>query len=226
MTGIGVVAQRKILVVDDHQLIRQSMAQVLRAAFSQTEVLEAETFAEALVHFADPALGLAVVDLSLPGMDRPRDLEKLRRARADVRIVVLSGSQVRSDILEALEAGVHGYIVKNERTEMVVARIKHVMAGEIYVPAILAELASVPPPAAAGPVPAQPKPPMDFLTPRQREVLELIGEGYSNREIGRRLDVAEGTVKMHVATIFRSIGASNRAHAAAISKKVLGKEPV
>ena len=219
MTRHDATTRQAILVVDDHELIRQSMAQVLRQAFDHAEVVEAARFDDVVALFADPAVYLAVVDLAIPGMDRPRDLEKLRRLRPDVRVVVLSGSEARGDILEALAAGVHGYIIKNERTEMVIAHIKQVLAGEIYVPPILAELPAIAAnKAAAG---DQRKATLDALTPRQREVLALIGEGLSNKEIGRRLTVAEGTVKMHVGTIFRSIGATNRAHAAAISLQLL-----
>ena len=210
---------RAILVVDDHQLIRQGMAQVLRQTFDQSRVIEAETFEGAMECLADQEIQLAVVDLSIPGMQRPRDLEKIRRLRPDVQVVVLSGSSSRSDILEALAAGVHGYIVKNERTEKLIARIKYVLSGEIYVPSVVAELAD--PAADIEPAADRAKTHLDVLTPRQREVLALIGAGFSNKEIGRRLTVAEGTVKMHVATIFRSIGAANRAHAAAISKEIL-----
>ena len=210
---------RTILIVDDHQLIRQSMAQVLRQTFDDTVVIEAETLRETLERLADPTVFLAIVDLSIPGMDSPRDLEKLRRLRPDVRLVVLSGSEARADILAALVAGVHGYIVKRDRTENVVAHLKHVLAGEIYVPPVLAEL----PVETAPPLPSvtvRPGP-KDALTSRQREVLALIVEGQSNKEIGLRLAVAEGTVKMHVATILRAIDAKNRAHAAAIGKQFL-----
>ena len=152
-------------------------------------------------------------------MNSPRDLMRLRLARPDVRVIVLSGSEARSDILAALEAGVHGYIVKSERTEVVLRRIRGILAGEIYVPPSLADVSEemleqpVAPPVEDAS--------LDVLTPRQREVLQLITEGLSNKEIGRQLTVAEGTVKMHVATILKAIGANNRAHAAAIGRRFL-----
>ena len=209
-----------ILVVDDHDVVRYGLSQVLRRTFETAQVVEAEQFPEALERLADPAVFLVIIDLGIPGLGSPRELSKLRRLRPDVHVIVLSGSDARSDILAALEAGAHGYIVKTDRTEKVIEHIKHVLAGEIYVPPVLAELKTD---AAVKPiVPGIATASLDVLTKRQREVLVLISEGLSNKEIGRRLEVAEGTVKMHVATIFRAIGATNRAHAAAIGKKYLG----
>ena len=212
--------QGVILVVDDHELLRRSVVQVLQLEFKESRVVEAEDFEAALKAIADPAVYLAIVDLTMPGMTNPLDLAKLRALRPDLRVVVLSGSDARSDILAALTAGAHGYILKSERTGSILTRIKHVLAGEIYVPPCLADL-----PAAdvrnhlhdTSASSAQ----FEVVTPRQREVLQLITEGMSNKEIGRRLGVAEGTVKMHVATILKAIGANNRAHAAAIGRKFL-----
>ena len=135
-------------------------------------------------------------------------------------MVVLSASDAREDILEALEAGVHGYIVKSERTDPLIERLRYVLSGEIYVPPALAER------------PAHPvekvevrKPgalPIETLSDRQRQVLKGVVEGMSNKEIARSLALSEGTVKMHLAALFRALGASNRAHAAALGKQMLG----
>ena len=214
--------QGVILVVDDHELIRNSMAQVLHREFIDSRVIEAGHFDEALELFADPDLYLAIVDLRLPGMTSVHDLAKLRLLRPEVRVVVLSGSEARADILASLEAGVHGYIVKRERTDVVLGRIKHVLSGEIYVPPIIANVTAEPLDTASFGDESNAE--LEVLTPRQREVLQLITEGKSNKEIGRELGVAEGTVKMHVATILKAIGANNRAHAAAIGRKFIGVE--
>lgn len=207
-----------ILVADDHELIRKSMSEVLLHEFEGSRVLTTGHFDHAIELVADSAVYLAIVDLTMPGMTSPRDIVRLRASRPDLRVVVLSGSENRSDILAALEAGAHGYIPKREPTNLVIKRIRHVMAGEIYVPPSVADMVSemheAAEPAAGGTSQLD-----NVLTPRQREVLLLITEGMSNKEIGRRLGVAEGTVKMHVATILKAIGANNRAHAAAIGRK-------
>lgn len=211
-------SQGTILVADDHELIRKSMSEVLLHAFGGSTVATTGHFGQALEMVADPAVFLAIVDLTMPGMNSPRDLAKLRMIRPDLCVVVLSGSESRSDILAALEAGAHGYIPKREPTELMIARIRHVLGGEIYVPPAVADITAETPVTSSSGASGQTQF-EDVLTPRQREVLLLITEGMSNKEIGRRLGVAEGTVKMHVATILKAIGANNRAHAAAIGRK-------
>jgi len=141
----------------------------------------------------------------------------LRLLRPDAQVVVLSASDSRKDILEALSAGAHGYIVKNQNMSQLVERLRHVLSGEIYVPAVLAELLP-------GPVEAMdlnPQPERKALSGRQHEVLKGLIEGKSNKEIARALNVAEGTVKIHLAALFRVLGATNRAHAVAIGKQLI-----
>ena len=160
--------QGAILVVDDHELMRRSVAHVLHQEF-KSRVVEAGHFGEALELITDPDVYLAIVDLTMPGMKSPHDLAKLRNLRPDVRIVVLSGSEARSDILASLDAGVHGYIVKSAPTRAVISRIKHVLAGEIYVPPSLADL----PASAIEPIAAieDSDNQLEVLTPRQAIVL-------------------------------------------------------
>jgi DNA-binding NarL/FixJ family response regulator len=133
---------------------------------------------------------------------------------------VLSGSDSRKDILEALSAGAHGYIVKSQNMDQLVERLRHVLSGEIYVPAVLADLLPGPGEATASDRGAQPE--QKTLSSRQREVLKGLVEGKSNKEIARALNVAEGTVKIHLAALFRVLGATNRAHAVAIGKQLIG----
>ena len=101
-----------------------------------------------------------------------------------------------------------------------VERIRHVLSGEIYVPAVLAELLPGPVEATASDRGVQPE--QKALSSRQREVLKGLVEGKSNKEIARALNVAEGTVKIHLAALFRVLGATNRAHAVAIGKQLIG----
>lgn len=208
-----------ILIADDHDVVRQGLGHVLRRGLGAASVAEAATFDEALALLADRSIFLAIFDIRMPGLESPRELVKVRRLRPDVCVVVLSGSEARADILAALEAGVHGYLVKSERAEMLVKRVKGVLGGEIYVPPGLAELpsdVSIAPATMPGGPPDGPS-----LTKRQKDVLRLLIEGLSNKDIAKRLDVAEGTVKLHVAATLRAVGANNRTHAAALGKKFL-----
>lgn len=212
-----------VLVADDHAVLRYGLIQLLRNDLGIATAYEAGNFQEALALVAETDLVLAIFDLGMPGLTSPRDLAEVRRLRPDVRVVVLSGSEDRMDILAALDAGVHGYIVKSDRMDLMVERLTYIMSGEIYVPAVLAEQPSTdkaPPPAApngAHTLGGSPHP----LSDRQRQVLEGLVMGLSNKQIARELKLAEGTVKMHIGALFRALGASNRAHAAALGKKLL-----
>lgn len=207
----------KILIADDHEVYRYGLGLVLRRHFKASGVVEAHGFDDAIEQLADPTIFLALFDLGMPRLKSPLDLERVRRLRPDVRLLVVSGSEAREDILAALQAGVHGYLVKNVRTDEVLKRIEQVLAGEIYVPPILSEVARD-----ATPAVDVGHSQIASLTERQRDVLKLIARGLSNKEIGRELNISEGTVKMHVAAILRTIRATNRAQAVAIGNELFG----
>jgi DNA-binding NarL/FixJ family response regulator len=209
-----------VLIADDHEVFRFGLASLLRHSLGVAAVLEAETFEEALARLGDPRVKLAIFDLGMPGLSGPRNLAEVRARRPDVRVVVLSASDAREDILAALEAGVHGYVVKSERTDPLIERLRYVLSGEIYVPPALAERPSRPLEKAEAR--KQGALPLDTLSDRQLQVLRGLVEGMSNKEIARSLALSEGTVKMHLAALFRALGASNRAHAAALGKQMLG----
>jgi len=210
--------QGSVLIADDHAVLRIGLMQLLQSAFKVGRFLEAERFAEVVEYMQAGDVALAIIDLRMPGLSSPKDIAHLRRLRPQSRVVVLSASDAREDILDALSAGVHGYIIKTQHTDQLIDRIRHVLSGEIYVPAILAELpASSGEERRGGGAPAA-----AALSDRQRQVLKGLVEGKSNREIAKALGVAEGTVKMHLSALFRILGASNRAHAAALGRQLIG----
>jgi len=195
-------------------------AALLMGQASTPKVIEAESFADALKRLDDPDLTLAIFDLGMPGIAGPHDLMLVRQRRPEVRVVVLTASESRNDILTALSAGVHGFIIKSERTDALLSRLRYVASGEIYVPPIVAEVHGA----------ADGEPASGYeaegeeltLSDRQRDVLKGLVKGLSNKEIARQLGLSEGTVKMHIAALFRVLKATNRAHAAALGKHLLG----
>jgi DNA-binding NarL/FixJ family response regulator len=197
-----------VLIADDHDLYRTALVQVLRRYLKINRILEAVSFAEVLEHLKQENPTLAIVDLGMPGLSSPKDIARMRLLRPDALVVVLSASDRRKDILEALSAGVHGYIVKSERTDQLIGRLRHILSGEVYVPPILAEL---------------PSHAEVTLTIRQRQVLKGVVEGKANRQIANALSIAEGTVKLHLAALFRVLGATNRAHVAALGKHLVDR---
>jgi len=201
-----------VLVADDHEVFRIGLVQLLRSSLKIKRFLEAESLLEVTDHLKDQDLALAIIDLRMPGMTGAKDLERIRRQRPDVQIVVVSASESREDILHALEAGVHGYIVKNQHTDQLIARLRYILSGEIYVPPSLAE---------QQPVSDRAQRVDKRLSGRQHQVLKGLVEGKSNKEIAKGLNVAEGTVKMHLVALYRVLGATNRAHAAALGRQLI-----
>jgi DNA-binding NarL/FixJ family response regulator len=199
-----------VLIADDHALYRMGLVQLLRDDLKTKKILEANSFAESIEHLKDKDVTLVILDLGMTGMSSPKDIARMRLLRPDVLVVVLSASDHREDILEALSAGVHGYIVKNQD---LIGHLRYILSGEVYVPPILAEQAY-----RVSPPEEQP------LTSRQRQVLEGIVAGKSNKEIAQALNIAEGTVKLHLAGLFRLLGATNRAHVAALGKQLTDRQ--
>jgi DNA-binding NarL/FixJ family response regulator len=209
-----------ILIADDHEIFRFGLAQLLRHSLGAQTILEAERFDQALQCLDNPDLSLALIDLGMPGLASPRQLAQIRKRRPDLLVVVISGSDAREDILGALAAGVHGYIVKNQRTDALIHRLRYVLSGEIYVPPSLARQL---PELVEQPIrQTNLRPTAEMLSDRQRQVLEGLVEGLSNKEIARQHSISEGTVKMHIASLFRILGATNRTHAVALGKQLIG----
>jgi len=208
------------LIADDHEVFRIGLMHLLRRSLKVKRFLQAECFAQVVEHLKDEDVTLAILDLRMPGLEGPEEITRVRLLRPDAQVVVLSASDSRKDILEALSAGAHGYIVKSQNTDRLVDRLRHVLSGEIYVPAILADLPLEPD---KGTVPnSGPQSAQKTLSSRQRQVLKGLVEGKSNKDIARSLNVAEGTVKIHLAALFRVLGATNRAHAVALGKQLIG----
>jgi DNA-binding NarL/FixJ family response regulator len=210
----------RILHVDDHRLFRDAIAEVLKALGSDVTVFGAGSADEArgaAGHYAP--LDLILLDLFLPGSVGLDLLTELRYLAISAPIVVLSASEEREDIRAALEAGAAGYIAKTVSGPDMLAALRQVLRGEIFVPAsLLAKMQSQadsrPSGGEAGRAIAA------GLSSRQREVLGLLAEGLSNKAIARRLGLAEGTVKLHVSAILQGLGARNRTEAVTLAQRL------
>jgi DNA-binding NarL/FixJ family response regulator len=207
------------LVSDDDAYFRVAISAILNRHFGFTDIVEASSFDEALACLGDnPGISTALFNLSTEGISVSTNLRAVRECFPKARVVVISGSNSRSDILRALEAGVHGYIHKSLSITELVAALRTIFDGGIYVPASLADI----PPASseltikerAGTVPSEQPDVESALTQRQRDVLDLLIQGKTNKEIAIALGLGEGTVKIHMAAIFRFFGVNNRAAAA------------
>lgn len=211
------------LIADDHGVTRFGLLEFLRSKLGVPSPLDAPSFSTALELLKKQPIDLAIFDLDLPGLRTPSELSSVRSICPSAKLVVLSGSDKRSDILAALEAGAHGYIVKTETMEDLAERLGYIMAGEIYVPSCLADLSRSPAEAqVAAPVSRNaPAGGGVKLTDRQRQVLKAMVRGRSNKQIAKELELSIGTVKMHVSAVLTALGAQNRLHAASLGRTLV-----
>ena len=205
----------KILIADDHALVREGIRGQLRVLGSETAIIEACDWVEAMVAAAaHPDLGLALVDLRMPGKEGLTALAELLRTNPGLPVLVLSASENVGDMRVALRLGAMGYVGKCETSAVMLSAVRLVLAGGMYVPPALANLG----------VDAQAAPhradPVFNLTERQLEVLRLIVEGKSNKEIARSLHLAQATVKVHLTAIFRALEVENRTQAAIAAERL------
>ena len=219
----------KILLADDHALIRSGLRAELATLADGIEFVEAwdaTTLREMLDRHRD--LDLAIVDLAMPGMQRDTTIGALRRDFPGVPLVVLSGGDPSSDARAVLRAGAAGFIPKNGMSQVMLQAIRLVLAGGHYLPPhlVLDGEATAPAPSRAsalaldgtGATDAELIRALGLLSERQRQVLALLAEGLSNKAIARRLEITEGTVKTHVATIFDVFNVHNRVAAVAAAR--------
>ena len=200
-----------ILVVDDHALVREAFRMLLEDLDVCREVITASSGAEALAVLDKRPIDLTLLDLKLRGESGLETLAKIKQRTIEMPVIVLSASESAADVREALTAGADGYVVKSSSAEVLIHSINLVMTGQRVAPLpldIMNEPSSQPSPAASA-LRHHPK-----LTAQESRVLSYLGEGMSNKEIARTLGIFEGTVKVHVKSVFRKLGAKNRTMAA------------
>jgi DNA-binding NarL/FixJ family response regulator len=194
----------RVAVVDDHTIVRNGLVALL-GAHADLEIVGAVGDGEAAVALCvEQRPDVVLMDLSMPGVG---GIEATRRIVAEapgVQVVVLTSFMDRERIVEALSAGAIGYLLKDAEPEELIRGIHTAARGE----------SPLDPRAARTMLGAQRAPdPLDVLTDREREVLVLVAEGLPNKQIGRRLEISEKTVKAHLTSIFRAIGVTDRMQA-------------
>lgn len=194
----------KVLIADDHPMVRDALARTVRHVDPQAEVHEAQDF-DGTVSLCDALQPqLALVDLNMPGMGLV-GLRRLRQQFPRVQMIVASGQEDPPTIRAVLAAGASGFFPKSGPPSLLLQAIRLVQAGGTYVPAnVMADFVDGAPPA---------RPDVAGLTPRQIDVLQRLLRGLPNKLIARELNLTEGTVKIHLAAILRALRARNRTEA-------------
>lgn len=215
----------KILVVDDHPLIREALRQVLKQLDQDIELLEAPSAGETLAAAAQhDDLDLILLDLTLPGSDGLKLLRELREQYPAVPVVVLSASDQPETVMRALDEGAMGFIPKTSNNAALIGALRLVLSRGVYLPPqVLRQHAAT----HAFCSPAPPASCRDIgLTERQAQALALLVQGKPNRLICRELNLAEETVKIHIAAILKALKAANRTQAVIAVSRLGLKLPV
>jgi len=196
----------RILLADDHGLVRRGLRLILDAQPDLEVVAEAGDGAEALKLASTTDIDLAILDISMPRMTGLQATRELHRRHADVRVLILSMHESEQYLYEALRAGASGYVVKKVADRDLVEACRATMRGEpfLYPSAVTALIKDYLRSARDG------QQPRDLLTPRETEVVKLVAESYTNRQIAEALVISEKTVDRHRTNILEKLGMRDR----------------
>ncbi|HBI84471.1 response regulator transcription factor [Orrella sp. NBD-18] len=202
----------RILLVDDHNLFRSGIRLLLSRNPDFSVIGEASDGLEGIKRAKELQPDIVLMDLHMPGISGIEATQLLRKDAPQSHVILLTVSEDAADLSAGLKAGAAGYLLKNIDADYLLDSLKRVMNGDSVISAdmtkkLFAQIRN-------DPAPAPITPEIDKLTPREREILAQLAAGLSNKEIARKLDVAESTVKIHLQSILKKLGLSNRVQAA------------
>lgn len=204
----------KVLIADDHALFRDGLSMHLEQIDPQAIIFQAGSFSSAMKIVDDEKkLDLIIVDLDMPDMHWEEGLAELKAKASGARFVVISATEDGKSIRKTLEKGISGYIPKRSDPKIMSGALKLILDGGTYLPPSILD---VPSPSSA----LEGKGRGKTLTNRQSQVLELVAQGMSNKQIAYEMGVSEATVKLHINALLRSIGATNRTQAVVTAQKM------
>ena len=201
----------RVLVIDDHPLFRKGVADLLALEPSLALVGEAADGKEGVRLAAERQPDMILLDMNMKGWDGIETLRRLRASPAqDARILMLTVSDTETDVVGALRVGADGYLLKDMEPEDILAQLREAMQGRVVISPQLTDLLARALRTHHGPTSSDEA----GLTQREREVLDLLAKGFSNKLIARELDLAVGTVKVHVKNLLKKLGLHSRVEAA------------
>lgn len=207
----------QIVIVDDHPLFLDGVAATLQTELDLKVVGQGRSAEDALRLATTLLPDLILLDITMPG----GGLEAARAVAAAcpvTRIVMLTFSEEEQDVIAALKAGAKGYILKGVSGSELKAIVRAIHQGDVYITPTLAAGVLL---EMTTPKPSQPSTPLDDLTPREKQILERVASGHSNKEIGRELELTEKTVKHYMTNILQKLQVRNRVEAALLAQKAV-----
>ncbi len=202
----------RILVVDDHPVLRDGLVAILSTQAGFEVVGEAETGREAVLLAAELQPDIVIMDLEMPGMDGVEALKQMRDRDPDVHVIVFTAYDTDDRIVAALQAGAQGYLLKGAPRDQIFEAIRVVNAGDsLLQPVVASKLLTRMRRSAGDPGTT------GSVTPREMEVIRLLARGLQNKEIAAELGIAQRTAKFHVGSILAKLGAGNRTEAVTIA---------
>jgi len=199
-----------VLLADDHPFMRAGVEAVLRQSPFEI-VATAATGDEALAKLAEHDPELCIFDIRMPGRDGLEILQEMRREGDNRPVVLLTAELEDAALLDAVQAGVNGIVLKDVAENALLDCLEAVAAGNRAIPADLLERAL------ELSLREKPRHPLEGLTPRERQIAEHVGQGQRNRDIAAALGMSEGTVKVYLHTIYQKLGIENRTELALIA---------
>lgn len=203
----------RVMVVDDHPLVRAAIARAI-SGDGMVVVAEASTAEEALALAPQVAPDILLLDIALPGMSGVELVRELAPRIPSTRIVMLTVSSADRDVMDAMRYGASGYLTKDLSPEALVRSLRATQTGELIIPRRLASRLLARALRRGAPAEAAGGLPVDRLTARERDILRLLADGLSDRDIATALTISRRTVESHVSSILRKLDVRNRAEAA------------
>jgi two-component system NarL family response regulator len=194
----------RVIIVDDHPVVRFGLAAIIGLEPDMEVVAQAASGEEACSICSSQPADIVLMDLRLPGLSGVEAIRAIRKARPDLRFIVLTTYDGDEDIHRALEAGAQAYLLKGMSHVALTGAIRRAYAGLKYIPAVVSQRLAE-------------RPPHSELSPRELEVLKLMAKGRSNKEIGESLGISEATVKWHVNIIFSRLNVRDRTEATVVA---------
>lgn len=215
----------RILIADSHSIFRIGLKHVLGGLRAEIRIVEADGFDAAIEAIVNsPSIDLAIVELSAPGMDGGNGISRLCSRQVDLPVIVVAADVTRAAALRVVERGAMGLVPKTATGEEVLEAIDTVLEGRVWLPKAAVRPArreATNATAGNSGLDANGLDRLRNLTRRQREVLEQLVDGKSNAAIARERGLAEGTVRIHVSAILKSLNVSNRTQAAILANRFL-----